>query len=200
MEHPGIFTIGHSTHRLPEFIDLLDSHQVEQVADVRAHPGSRRLPWFARATLAHELPRRGVAYVHLPQLGGWRRPGPDSPELSLARRGLSRLRHHMTSAEFETGLAILQTLATTHATALMCAEGLWWRCHRRLLSDALTVRGWSVMHIAPDGALLEHELTSFAVVHAGRLTYPPPQATLDAVASPCIAATTGERARQDSNL
>ena len=167
MEHPGIFTIGHSTHRLPEFIDLLDSHQVEQVADVRAHPGSRRLPWFARATLAHELPRRGVAYVHLPQLGGRRRPGPNSPNCGWRVEGFRGYADHMTSAEFETGLAILQTLATTHATALMCAEGLWWRCHRRLLSDALTVRGWSVMHIAPDGALLEHELARAAT--AGQL-------------------------------
>jgi uncharacterized protein (DUF488 family) len=175
-----IFTIGHSTHELAAFARLLRAHQVGQVADVRTHPGSRRLPWFNRAVLARELPAHGLRYVHVPQLGGRRRPSGDSPNGGWRVEGFRGYADHMASAEFTAGLKALQELATKRTTAVMCAEALWWRCHRRVLSDALTVHGWSVTHIGPDGRSTAHELTPFAVVDAGRLTYPPAQTSLGA--------------------
>jgi uncharacterized protein (DUF488 family) len=173
-----IFSVGHSTHELAAFVSLLAAHRVEQVADVRAYPGSRRLPWFSREALARELPRNGLHYVHLPELGGRRRPAPGSPNSGWEVEGFRAYADHMASAEFAAGLERLEALAGQEATAMMCAEGLWWRCHRRLVSDALTVAGWEVLHIAPGGETSVHEMTPFAVVDAGRLTYPPAQMSL----------------------
>jgi uncharacterized protein (DUF488 family) len=177
---PRVFSIGHSTHKLPEFVRLLRTHRVEQVADVRAHPGSKRLPWFNLEALTRELPLQKLLYVHLPQLGGRRRPSPDSPNGGWQVEGFRGYADHMASAEFAAGVEALQALARERPTAMMCAEGLWWRCHRRLVSDALTVDGWEVVHIDPQGAASTHELTPFAVTDAGRLTYPPAQASLGA--------------------
>jgi uncharacterized protein (DUF488 family) len=178
MERPRIFTIGHSTHPLADFTRLLGGHRVGQVADVRMYPGSRRLPWFNRETLGRRLSAHRIAYAHLPQLGGRRRPAPDSPNGGWRMESFRGYADHMGGSEFQAGLAALETLAANRVTAMMCAEGLWWRCHRRLVSDALTTRGWQVVHIGPYGGATEHELTPFAVVRAGRLTYPPAQASL----------------------
>jgi uncharacterized protein (DUF488 family) len=178
MSTQRIFSIGHSTHELAELVRLLRIHGVEQVADVRAHPGSRRLPWFSHDVLSRELPADGLHYVHLPQLGGRRRASPDSPNGGWKVEGFRGYADHMAGSEFAAGLEALKALAGREATAMMCAEGLWWRCHRRLISDALTVEGWQVLHIGPDGGLAIHELTAFANVDAGRLTYPPAQASL----------------------
>jgi uncharacterized protein (DUF488 family) len=140
---------------------------------VRAHPGSRRLPWFNLEALGRELPAHGPLYVHVPQLGGRRRPSPDSPNRGWREEGFRGYADHMASDEFSAGIEALQGLARLRPTAMMCAEGLWWRCHRRLVSDALTVAGWEVVHIAPNGGVTTHELTPFAALDAGRLTYPP---------------------------
>jgi len=175
MPTPRIFSIGHSTHELGELVRLLRTHRVEQVVDVRAHPGSRRMPRFNLEALAHDLPARGVHYVHLPQLGGRRRPSRASPNGGWKVEGFRGYADHMLSAEFADGFERLQTLGRGRATAMMCAEGLWWRCHRRLVSDALTVDGWNVVHGGPNGEATVHELTPFAVNDAGRLMYPPPQ-------------------------
>jgi uncharacterized protein (DUF488 family) len=149
------------------------------VADVRVHPGSARMPWFNREALSRSLPEAGLDYVHLPQLGGRRRPRPDSPNVGWEVGGFRGYADHMDSEEFADGLERLQALARERPTAVMCAEGLWWRCHRRLIADALTVRGWEVAHIAPDGKTAAHELTEFAVVDGARLRYPPAQAALE---------------------
>jgi uncharacterized protein (DUF488 family) len=178
MSTPRIFSIGHSTHELPELVGLLRAHQVQQVADVRAHPGSRRLPWFNREALSRELPAFELLYVHLPKLGGRRRPSPDSANGGWQVEGFRGYADYMAGAEFAAGVEALQALATRRTTAMMCAEGLWWRCHRRLISDALTVDGWKVVHIAPDGGATTHELTPFAVLAAGSLSYPPAQTSL----------------------
>ena len=174
-----IFSIGHSTHELHDFARLLRAHQVEQVADVRAHPGSRRLPWFNREALARELPSDELSYVHLPRLGGRRRPSPGSPNGGWKVEGFRGYADHMAGVDFAAGLGALEALARRRATAMLCAEGLGWRCHRRLLSDALTVNGWEVVHIDPDGGTTTHELTPFLIPAEGRLTYPPSQASLD---------------------
>lgn len=172
--------MGHSTHELVELVRLLRSHGVDQVADVRRHPASRRLPWFNREALSRELARHQLLYRHLPELGGRRRPSADSPNGGWRVEGFRGYADHMAGAEFAAGLRLLEAHAGQGVTAIMCAEGLWWRCHRRLISDALTVRGWDVVHIGPDGAATRHEVTRFALVDGGRVTYPPVQAPLDA--------------------
>jgi uncharacterized protein (DUF488 family) len=179
MAPPRIFSLGHSTHELAEFIARLRAYDVEQVVDVRRYPGSRRLPWFSKDALARELPPEQVHYVHLPDLGGRRRPAPGSPNGAWRVEGFRGYADHMAGREFAAALETLEELARERATAMMCAEGLWWRCHRRLVSDALTVRGWEVVHIGVDGRETIHELTPFAVIDSERLTYPPAQASLD---------------------
>ena len=167
-----VFTIGHSTHTLDEFVALLRGHAIACVADVRAYPGSRRLPHFNRESLRVELPENGIAYEHLPALGGRRRPRPDSPNTGWENASFRAYADHLGSDEFAEGLAALRQIAEARATAIMCAEALWWRCHRRLVSDALLVRGHCVLHVAASGALSEHELTAFAEADGDRLLYP----------------------------
>jgi uncharacterized protein (DUF488 family) len=160
-------------------VALLREHGVAALADVRAHPGSRRLPQFNRGLLQRELPERGIAYVHLAELGGRRRAAADTPSGGWEVEAFRGYADHMASSEFATGLARLEELASARATAAMCAEALWWRCHRRLVADALIIRGWEVRHIAPNGGVTAHELTPFAVVGPeGAITYPPAQSEL----------------------
>jgi uncharacterized protein (DUF488 family) len=179
MSPPRIHSIGHSTHELTAFVALLRRHAVERVVDVRAHPGSRRLPWFNREALAAELPHHGLVYAHVPELGGRRRPAPDTVNRGWRVEAFRGYADHMAGEEFAAGLAALQALARERPTAVMCAEAVWWRCHRRLIADALTVRGWDVVHIGADGATTAHELPAFAVADGARLTYPPAQSSLD---------------------
>jgi uncharacterized protein (DUF488 family) len=148
------------------------------VADVRAFPTSRRVPHASGEQLGGWLPADGVGYLHLPELGGRRRALPDSPNTGWRTGGFRGYADHMASAEFARGIERLEAAARSGRTAVMCAEGLWWRCHRRLVADALVARGWTVRHILPDGGLAEHELTPFAVVEGERVTYPPGQGSL----------------------
>ena len=173
-----VFTVGHSTHDLSRLVELLREHGVGAIADVRAHPGSRRMPRFNREVLGRELPGQGIGYHHIPELGGRRRPVPEGPNRGWQVEAFRGYADHMASDEFAAGLERLQTVARQRPTAIMCAEGLWWRCHRRLVADALVIRGWEVVHIAPDGGATAHELTSFAVPDGSRLTYPPAQGSL----------------------
>jgi uncharacterized protein (DUF488 family) len=175
---PRIHTVGHSTHELARLLELLRVYGVGGLADVRAHPGSRRMPRFKRDALARELGGEGIVYRHLPELGGRRRPVPGGANQGWRIESFRGYADHMGSAEFELGLDRLQEMARGRPTAIMCAEGLWWRCHRRLVADALVVRGWEVVHIAPDGGEAAHELTPFAVPDGTRITYPPTQASL----------------------
>jgi len=174
-----VFTIGHSTHALDAFVGLLNAHEVRALVDVRSTPKSRRMPHFSKESLTESLPERGIDYLHLKELGGWRRPLRDSPNTGWTSKGFQGYADHMTTAEFQEALDRLMSLAGKRRTAFMCAEGLWWRCHRRLLSDALLVRGWTVCHIDPAGELHEHALPEFAVVDGERLTYPAPQRSLN---------------------
>ena len=167
-----IFTIGHSTHSFDELVALLRRHAIECVADVRAYPGSRRLPHFNRESLRAELPEHGIAYAHLPALGGRRRPQPGSANTGWENASFRAYADHLASSEFAGGLAALREIGEARPTAIMCAEALWWRCHRRLVSDALVVRGHRVLHVAADGTLGEHRLTGFAHVEGERVSYP----------------------------
>ncbi len=168
-----IFTIGHSTHGLEEFVALLRRHDIEAIADVRRWPSSRRHPHFNAGPLEESLTAKGIEYVQLGEaLGGRRRAVPDSVNSGWRVPGFRGYADHMTSQEFRSALAELEELAQERRTAFMCAEGPWWRCHRQLIADALLAREWSVHHVMPDGRLQEHRLTPFAVVEGQRVTYP----------------------------
>jgi uncharacterized protein (DUF488 family) len=149
------------------------------VADVRRFPSSRRLPHFNAPELARALGESGIEYRHFPELGGRRDPARGSPNRGWRVGQFQGYADHMASAEFERGIERLLALAAELRTAIMCAEAQWWRCHRRLLADALVVRGWEVLHVDARGSIDRHELTDFAVVEGERLTYPPPQLALE---------------------
>jgi uncharacterized protein (DUF488 family) len=146
---------------------------------VRRFPGSRRHPQFASDALAASLAERGIDYAHAGALGGFRKPRPDSPNDGWEQPAFRGYADHLASPEFAEALARLEREATERPVAIMCAEAQWWRCHRRLIADALTVRGWHVLHLGLGPVPAEHELTSFAVVNDDRaLTYPSPQERL----------------------
>jgi uncharacterized protein (DUF488 family) len=174
-----ILTVGHSNHEEDEFLDILRSAGVQLIADVRRYPGSRRLPHFERSALAGVLLEAGINYRWLGEtLGGRRKPLEHSPNDAWENPQFRGYADHMASEEFASGLAELEGLAREQRTAVMCAEAWWVRCHRRLLADALLVRGWRILHLDGRGKLSEHELTDFAVVEDGTITYPAKQTSL----------------------
>lgn len=168
-----LYTVGHSNRALEAFIGLVEAHAVRCIADVRAFPSSRRLPHFNREPLAASLKARGVAYEWIPLLGG-RRHGPprtDSPHTAWTVAGFRHYADYMDTEAFCTGLEQLLALARTQRTAFMCAEALYWRCHRRLIADRLVVLGDQILHIESSTRLVEHRLPDFARVVEGRLIY-----------------------------
>ena len=173
-----LWTIGHSTRSWEEFLGLLDMHGIEAIADVRRFPGSRRHPWFASEAMAAALPGRGLDYRWLPQLGGRRRVQPGSPNGAWRNEAFQGYADHMASAEFAEGLARALELADRRRTALMCAEAVWWRCHRRLVSDLLVHRGREVLHIIDDKPPRPHIPHEAAHAAGDGLVYPPAQASL----------------------
>jgi uncharacterized protein (DUF488 family) len=170
---PRVLTIGHSTHASDRFAALIRAHRVELLGDVRRYPGSRRHPQFGADSLCAALQGAGIAYHGLgEQLGGRRRPRRDSPNTGWRVAAFQAYADHMQTPEFAAGLDRLEGLARERRTAIMCAEGDWRRCHRRLISDALLMRGWRVVHIRPDGGSEEHRLTPFAVSAKTGVVYP----------------------------
>jgi uncharacterized protein (DUF488 family) len=153
---------------------------VRRLVDVRTVPRSRRHPQFAGDALAVSLPERRIEYFHEPALGGFRKPQEDSPNDGWEHAAFRGYADHMASPEFAAALERLERSAAERPTTVMCAEAQWWRCHRRLIADAMTVRGWRVLHLGLKAEPVEHELTPFAVVGPdGTLTYPAPQQSLD---------------------
>jgi uncharacterized protein (DUF488 family) len=178
---PLILTVGHSTHEWEAFLRLLRAASVEALVDVRRHPGSRRLPQFNSDALERSLPAASIEYVWLgEELGGRRRARRDSENAGWQVAGFRAYADHMASAEFEAGLERLERLAREKRTAFMCAEGDWRRCHRRLIADALTARGWDVVHLLRDGRRERHELPPFARIEGERVGYPSAQPPLGA--------------------
>jgi uncharacterized protein (DUF488 family) len=174
-----VYTIGHSTRSEEEVLALLRDPDVRLVADVRAFPSSRRHPQFNRAALTEWLGAAGIRYAHMPGLGGRRVPRPGSPNGGWRETAFQGYADYMQSGEFQRALDDLEAAARERTTAIMCAEAVWWRCHRRLIADALVVRGWRVEHLGIGESRVVHELTEFAVVDSsGAITYPPRQATL----------------------
>jgi uncharacterized protein (DUF488 family) len=166
-----VWTIGHSTRTLEEFCALLALHDIEAIADVRRFPGSRKQPWFGREAFEAALGERGLEYLWIPALGGRRRARPDSPNTAWRNSSFRGYADHLESAEFAAGIDELLALAGRRRTAMMCAEAVWWRCHRALISDVLTVRGIEVVHILDEKHSSVHRYSSAASIVDGRLSY-----------------------------
>jgi len=167
-----IFTIGHSTRPLNEFIGLLRANGVKRVIDIRTIPRSRHNPQFNRDTLGPALRKSAIAYVHLKKLGGLRHAKQDSTNLGWHNASFRGFADYMETPEFAAGLARAIKLAEAKPSALMCAEAVPWRCHRSLVADALVVRDIQVLDIVGMSAPRPHKLTPFARVHGMRVTYP----------------------------
>jgi uncharacterized protein (DUF488 family) len=173
MRRNHVWTVGHSNRDLADFLALLAEHQIETVADVRRFPGSRRWPQFGGEALASSLADVGMAYRHFPELGGRRTSQrEDSPNAGWRVAAFRAYADYMLTDEGEQAFNELQDLAEQSRTAIMCAEVLPWRCHRRLLADRFVVLGWRVTDIMSPGKAPDHVLPDFAQVDDGRLTYP----------------------------
>jgi uncharacterized protein (DUF488 family) len=166
-----IWTIGHSTRTSAEFLQLLEAHRIQAVADVRRYPGSRRQPQFERHALARALEERDVDYLWLPQLGGRRNPHPDSVNTAWRNASFRGYADHMATKQFADGLARLMDVGRGERTAMMCAEALWWRCHRGLIADVLRSVGWRVCHVLSPAVTVIHPYTSAARVGPSGLSY-----------------------------
>jgi uncharacterized protein (DUF488 family) len=169
-----IYTIGHSTRSSEQFLDLLERAGIELLVDVRRLPGSRRLPQFDSATLRDALASRGIDYCWIPALGGRRRPAADSPNTGWRHAAFRAYADHMETEEFADGLFELTMLARGRRTVVMCAEVLWWRCHRRLIADVLVVLGFDLVHILAADKQEAHRLALPARLVRGRLSYAAP--------------------------
>jgi uncharacterized protein (DUF488 family) len=170
---PLVLTVGHSTRPLEEFIALLRTHVVTRLVDVRTIPRSRHNPQFNADALPAPLNHAGIAYVHLPGLGGLRHTTPTSPNTGWRNSSFRGFADYMQTAEFEHALKALIQLTPQGQLALMCAEAVPWRCHRSLIADALLVRGYRVEHIMSATNRQPHKLTPFAKVHGTHVLYPP---------------------------
>jgi len=168
-----IFTVGHSTRTIEDFLTLLEQAGVTTLIDVRRFPGSRRYPHFSRDALADSLGRAGIHYIHEPDMGGRRRPQPDSPNTYWRSEQFRGYADHMNTPEFQAALARVMHRAASQRQALMCSEAVPWRCHRQLIADALVARGFDVFDLYDNGRLEPHILNPAARMQPdGRLTYP----------------------------
>ena len=168
-----IWTIGHSTRSIDDFLALLAAGEIKLLADVRRYPGSRRHPQFNQEALATSLADEGLAYRHFVDLGGRRSKRlPDSPNTAWRVEAFNAYADYMQSAEFRNALQELISVAQEQPTAIMCSEALPQKCHRRIISDALVARGWCVQHLLSPTRIEDHQLTPFARVSRTNVTYP----------------------------
>ena len=174
----GVFTIGHSSRTLEDFIAILEAWSIKCLADIRTVPRSRANPWFNRDSLPSALAPHGISYEHLAALGGLRRAHPDSPNTAWRNLSFRGYADYMGTPDFANGIESLLAIASGKKTAIMCAEAVPWRCHRSLVADALGVRGVPVIEILSESSCRMHQLTPFAQVEGVRITYPPQQAAL----------------------
>ena len=168
-----LWTIGHSILPLDEFLAMLRGHDVQTVADVRRFPGSRRHPQFSQKTLADSLNESGLSYEHFPELGGRRQPQKDSVNTAWRNAAFRGYADYMMTSEFHTGVVRLLALAGRSRTAIMCAEAVWWRCHRGLIADFLKADGHEVLHIQSATKAETHPFTTAARIVDGALSYGP---------------------------
>jgi|SRR6185295_13702182 len=166
-----VWTVGHSTRTAEEFVALLLENEIETLVDVRSYPSSRRLPHFNREQLASSLAQNGIEYRHMPRLGGRRKPNPNSKNIAWNNESFRAYADYMEAPDFAEGVRELLQLAEKKPTAIMCAEALWWRCHRSLISDYLKSIGIAVTHMLGRGKTEPHRYTSAASIVAGELSY-----------------------------
>lgn len=166
-----IWTIGHSTHSLEEFIVMLQSFNVEHLVDVRRFPGSRKFPQFNKDNLEISLPENNIQYTHLENLGGRRKVKSDSKNTTWRNASFRGYADYMETEEFSESMEKLKNLASKKPTAFMCSEAVWWRCHRSMVSDLLKAQAWEVMHIMAVDKANEHPYTQPAKIVDGKLSY-----------------------------
>ncbi|HKR11199.1 MAG TPA: DUF488 domain-containing protein [Pyrinomonadaceae bacterium] len=166
-----IWTVGHSTRTAEDFGEILSAHNIETLMDVRTFPMSRRHPQFNKSVLAESLLRAGIQYHHEPRLGGRRAPRKDSHNTAWQNAQFRGYADHMETEEFAAGIKELLELASRSRTTVMCAEAVWWRCHRSLIADYLKAAGHTVIHIVDAKKTEEHPFTSAARIVDGELSY-----------------------------
>ena len=166
-----IWTVGHSTLTMEQFLAILSSFEIRLLVDVRSFPGSRRYPQFNRENLQSSLTTAGVEYLHMPELGGRRKTRPDSQNVAWRNESFRGYADYMETAAFREGTDRLLELAAEQRTAIMCAEAVWWRCHRSLIADYLKADDVTVIHILSEGKSEEHPYTSAAQIVNGQLSY-----------------------------
>ena len=167
-----IWTIGHSTRSIDKFVSLLEDHGIKLLVDVRTLPGSKRCPQFNKETLADSLGKSGIRYEHFPELGGRRKAKAESKNTAWRNASFRGYADYMETAEFRNGVERLLNLANDAGpAAIMCAEAVWWRCHRSLISDYLKARGIEVIHILDANKTEPHPYTSAARIVNGKLSY-----------------------------
>ncbi|MEP6633161.1 MAG: DUF488 domain-containing protein [Luteimonas sp.] len=166
-----LWTIGHSTREWGVFVSMLHAAGIEALADVRRFAGSRRHPQFSGTAMAQHLSEVGIAYAPMPALGGRRTPRPDSSNTSWRNAGFRGYADYMESGEYRSARAELAASATQRRTAVMCAEALWWQCHRGLIADDFKADNWSVVHLLATGRAEPHPYTTAARIVGGRLHY-----------------------------
>ena len=171
MHMPSIWTIGHSTRSIEVFLSMLSSFQINNLVDVRTYPGSRRYPHFNQENLSRSLEEAGIRYFHFPDLGGRRKPVPDSVNTAWRNTAFRGYADHMQTPAFIDSVNNLEKIAKEANTAYMCSEAVWWSCHRALISDYLKAEGWKVYHIMDVDKASEHPYTSAAKVKQGNLFY-----------------------------
>lgn len=171
---PTVYTIGHSTRPIEQFIELLRAHEVCQLVDIRTIPRSRHNPQYEQDALRSAVESAQISYLHLKSLGGLRGSHKDSGNTGWRNKSFRNYADYMQTDDFRRGLTELMELAVQQVTAIMCAEAVPWRCHRCLVGDALLVHGFQVLDIITEAAPKEHVLTSFAVVQGMTITYPAP--------------------------
>ena len=167
-----IWTIGHSTHSLQHFVEMLQSFKIEVVADIRNFTGSRKFPQFNLESLQNSLSEYGIEYIHFKELGGRRKPKPDSKNTGWRVEAFKGYADYMETNDFLAAVKELQKIALKKRVAYMCSEAVWWRCHRSLVSDYLKFYGWTVLHIMDIGKSAEHPYTKPARIIDGELGYP----------------------------
>lgn len=171
MKQKLVYTIGHSTHSLEEFVAMLKSFQIELVADIRSYPGSRKYPHFNKETLPAALKENKIEYVHLRDLGGRRKVKADSCNTGWRVAAFRGYADYMETDNFKKAIKELEKIASEKRVAYMCAEAVWWRCHRSLVSDYLKHEGWTVLHIMGVEKATEHPYTRPAKIEEGKLVY-----------------------------
>ena len=166
-----IYTIGHSTHTLAEFLAMLKSFDIEVLADIRSLPGSNKYPQFNQENLEVSLPENGIVYIHFADLGGRRKINKNSKNTRWRNASFRAYADYMETDAFAKAIENLESMASEKRTAIMCAEAVWWRCHRSMVSDFLKTKGWLVLHIMSVGKAQEHTYTQPAEIIDGQLSY-----------------------------